>query len=76
MLIHPDTYYADIFMNKMLNISTLLTKLNVDYKLVGKYSNFNGFSSFFEQTGKSCTFIKEINPYTIEVLSKSVAAYL
>ena len=60
-------------MNKMLNISTMLTKLNVDYKLVGKYSKFNGFSSFFDQTVKSCTFIKEINPYTIEVLSKSVA---
>ena len=60
-------------MNKMQNISTMLTKLNVDYKLVGKYSKFTGFSSFFDQKVKSCTFIKEINPYTIEDLSKSVA---
>lgn len=60
-------------MNKIQNIAKLLTDLNVDYKLVGKCLDFTGFSSFFNQTVNSCTWIKEINSYTLETLSKSVA---
>ena len=61
-------------MNKTQNISEILKKLNIQFNTVGINLEFNGFSSFFDQKPKSCTWIKEINSSNFEILKSNVAS--
>ena len=60
-------------MNSAVDLVRILTKQQVEFKIIGKNLKFNGFSSFYDQTANSCTFIKEIDSNVLEILKSSVA---
>ena len=60
-------------MNSTRDIVKILTEQQVEFEIFGPNIELKGFSSFFDQTPNSCTFIKEIDADVLEALKRSVA---